>query len=193
MNLSSDFWNDLYHTDDAGWDMGKVSPSIKKYIDGLQDKTIPILIPGAGNSHEAEYIHSQGFENVVVLDFAPQPLENIKERVPTFPSEDLICSDFFDYKGQFDLIIEQTFFCALDKSLRAKYAQHMGALLKDPGKLVGVMFNETRKDDKPPFGGSVEEYVEIFSPYFSSIFMEHCYNSHPARDGREVWISLSKQ
>ncbi|MBL4623662.1 MAG: SAM-dependent methyltransferase [Flavobacteriales bacterium] len=191
MDLSSDFWNGLYHEDDTGWDMGVVSPSIKKYVNGLADKSISVLIPGAGNSHEAEYLHKLGFENVVVVDIAPQPLQNIKSRVPDFPENNLRCSDFFELIGKFDLIIEQTFFCAIDKTLRHNYARQVPTLLKDHGKLVGVLFNELRKDDKPPFGGNVEEYKFYFSPYFDRIAMDECYNSHPARMGREVWISLS--
>ena len=44
-----------------GWDLGEVSPPIKSYIDTLEDKNIRILIPGCGNTYEAEYLLEQGF------------------------------------------------------------------------------------------------------------------------------------
>ena len=44
LDLSSDFWNNRYLNDCAGWDMGEVSPPIKSYIDQLEDRDISILI-----------------------------------------------------------------------------------------------------------------------------------------------------
>ncbi len=105
---------------ETGWDLGAVSPPIKAYIDQLNDKNISILIPGAGNAYEAAYLFEQGFKNITVLDLAIKPLKNLKERVPDFPEHQLLHQNFFDHKGQYDLIIEQTFFCALDPSLRVK-------------------------------------------------------------------------
>ena len=45
-----------------------------------------------------------------MADLARLPLENIKYRVPEFPSSQLVHIIFFDIKMKFDFIIEQTFF-----------------------------------------------------------------------------------
>ena len=192
LDLSSDFWNNRYLNDCAGWDMGEVSPPIKSYIDQLEDRDISILIPGAGNSYEAEYLHKSGFKNVVVVDIAAEPLKNLVERLPTFPEANLFHLDFFEFSGKFDLIIEQTFFCAIDKSLRANYAEQISTLLNVDGKLVGLMFDAPLNIENPPFGGSTDEYKAYFSPYFKHVAMNNCYNSHPSRNGREVWINIEK-
>lgn len=192
LDLSSDFWNNRYLNDCAGWDMGEVSPPIKSYIDQLEDRDISILIPGAGNSYEAEYLHKSGFKNVVVVDIAAEPLKNLVERLPTFPEANLFHLDFFEFSGKFDLIIEQTFFCAIDKSLRANYAEQISTLLNVDGKLVGLMFDAPLNIENPPFGGSTDEYKAYFSPYFKHVAMNTCYNSHPSRNGREVWINIEK-
>jgi len=192
LDLSSDFWNNRYLNDQAGWDMGEISPPIKAYIDQIEDRDVSILIPGAGNSYEAEYLHKLGFKNVVVVDIANEPLKNLLGRVPTFPEANLLHVNFFELSGKFDLIIEQTFFCAIDISLRANYAEQISSLLNVNGKLVGLMFDASLNIETPPFGGSTDEYKAYFSPYFKLVVMGPCYNSHPSRNGREIWINLVK-
>ena len=57
------YWQNRYLENSTGWDLGDISPPIKAYIDQLNNKNIKILIPGAGNAHEAEYLHNQGFKS----------------------------------------------------------------------------------------------------------------------------------
>lgn len=192
MDLSSDFWNKRYLSDNTGWDIGEVSPPLKAYIDQIEDRDVSILIPGAGNSYEAEYLYKLGFKNVLVVDIAAEPLKNLSLRVPRFPESNMLHIDFFELSGKFDLIIEQTFFCAIDISLRAKYAKQMSSLLNLNGKLVGILFDAPLNIETPPFGGSTDEYKTYFSPYFNHLIMHPCLNSHPSRNGREIWINLVK-
>ncbi len=192
IDLSSSYWNKRYTHDDFTWDLGAVSTPLKVYIDKLKNKDLKILIPGAGNAYEAEYLHQLGFANVFVLDFALQPLQNIKARIPTFNQNHLIQQDFFEHTGQYDLIIEQTFFCAIDPALRKRYVVHMLELLKPGAKLSGVLFNDALNTDKPPFGGFLEEYEKLFFPAFHEICMEPCYNSIKPRAGRELFMILEK-
>ena len=114
MNFDEQYWTERYDAGKDGWDLGCISPPIKEYIDQLTNKDIKILIPGAGNSHEAEYIHNQGFTNLYVCDISNVPLDNLKERVTTFPIDNLIHGNFFEIQDKFDLVLEQTFFCALN-------------------------------------------------------------------------------
>lgn len=187
------YWNDRYLSEDTGWDVGYITTPVKEYIDGLKDKTIKILIPGAGNSYEAEYLFRNGFENVFVLDIAASPLNNLKKRVPGFPEDHLICKDFFELQGHYDLILEQTFFCAIDPALRKKYAEKMYDLLQPNGKLVGVLFDDKLNSDKPPYGGSKEEYISYFRSLFDIRYFEKCYNSILPRAGKELFITLEKK
>jgi len=192
MQLDEQYWQNRYLNKDTGWDIGCITSPLKEYIDHLTDQQLHILIPGAGNSYEAEYLWQKGFKNVYVADFASQPLENIKTRVPDFPSDQLLHKDFFQLEMKFDLILEQTFFCALNPSLRKNYAAKMHELLKPGGKLAGLLFNDTLNTDKPPFGGNKEEYISYFRPLFRIIHFEECYNSIAPRAGRELFIELEK-
>ncbi|MCW3072364.1 MAG: methyltransferase protein [Bacteroidetes bacterium] len=190
--LDEQYWTKRYREDDAGWDTGSITTPLKEYIDQLADKDISILIPGAGNAYEAEYLFNKGFSNVTVIDLSEEPLNNFKKRVPGFPQENLIMGDFFDHQSEYDLIIEQTFFCALNPSLRNRYAEKMHSLLKPGGKLVGLLFNDKLNDDKPPFGGSKDEYIPYFEKYFTFKTVEACYNSIKPRTGRELFINMVK-
>ncbi|QNM85158.1 methyltransferase domain-containing protein [Polaribacter pectinis] len=192
MNLSEDFWSNKYKTDKIGWDLGEVSPPLKAYFDQLENKEIKILIPGGGNSYEAEYLFNKGFKNVYVVDIAKSPLENIKKRIPNFPEAQLIHANFFEIEKTFDLVIEQTFFCAINPDLRPKYAAKMASIVKEKGKLVGLMFDAVLNEDHPPFGGNKAEYLTYFEPYFNSISMEPCYNSYPNRQGMEMFVKIEK-
>lgn len=189
--LDKDFWSDRYQTQNTAWDAGNITRPIKEYIDQLEDKKLKILIPGAGNSYEAEYLHKQGFDNVTVVDITQEPLDNLKQRCPGFPEEHLIQGDFFTLEDRYDLIIEQTFFCALNPSLRESYVQKMKALLKPEGKLMGVLFyNIFLEGNDPPFGATEQQYQEYFLPHFEVKHFAPCHNSIEPRQGAEWFICL---
>lgn len=192
MDLSASAWDNRYINNDIGWDLGIVSPPLKAYFDQLENKELKILIPGGGNSYEAEYLFKQGFKNVYVVDLSKTALNNLHNRIPELPNNQLINSDFFDVNDTFDLIIEQTFFCAIAPDLREKYAVKMKELLKPKGKLVGVMFNVPLNENRPPFGGNLEEYLKLFSSHFKIDILEKCYNSYKNRQGRELFVKLLK-
>jgi len=141
-------------------------------------------------SLSAEYLFNQGFSNVTIIDVAISPIHNLKTRVPSFPDKHLIHGDFFEHSGKYDLILEQTFFCAIDPSLRPDYVAKVKELLSDKGKLVGLLFNRTFENN-PPYGGDQKSYQSLFSQHFGDIYMEPCYNSIPARSGSELFISIS--
>ena len=192
IELSESFWNNKYLNDKTGWDLGEISNPLKEYFDQLKDKNLRILIPGGGNSYEAEYLFSLGFSNVFVVDIAEEPLKRIRNRVPSFPKENLIHADFFELENVFDLIIEQTFFCAINPELRSDYARKVSELLTEKGKLVGLLFDAQLNEDHPPFGGSKQEYKEYFTPYFT-VTMEPCCNSSESRQGMELFIKMIKK
>lgn len=193
MNLSEGFWVNKYKTNKIGWDLGDISPPLKAYFDQLENKELKILIPGGGNSYEAEYLFNKGFKNVFVIDIAKEPLDNLKKRVPDFPLLQLIKANFFEFNTAFDLIIEQTFFCAINPGLRVEYALKINDLLSEKGKLVGLLFDAKLNEDHPPFGGNKQEYNSYFEPYFNITKMEPCYNSYHNRKGMELFVVLQKK
>lgn len=193
MQFIEGYWNHRYLQGETGWDIGYVSTPLQAYFDQLTNKDLRILIPGGGNSYEAEYLFKQGFTNIYVLDISVIALQNFQKRVPDFPLEQLLHQDFFDLNERFDLIVEQTFFCALNPSERSRYVVKMHSLLKENGKLAGLLFNIPLFEDHPPFGGNEQEYRQLFSEYFSIDIMETAHNSIPKRAGNELFIKLQKK
>lgn len=190
--LDSNFWTNRYETGETQWDIGYASPALMAYMDGMP-LDAAILIPGAGNAYEAEALWRKGFKNVTVLDISNIPLENLKIRIPDFPEAQLVHGDFFAFEGQFDIILEQTFFCALHPSLREAYAQTMPRLLKPTGELAGLLFDAPMNADKPPFGGTRAEYVALFDKYMHVEEMETSQLSIPPRAGREVFFRAKRK
>ena len=191
--LDATYWDKRYETNETGWDTGAITEPLKAYIDQLTNKDLFILIPGAGNAYEAEYLFSQGFRNVFVCDLSLSPLQNLKNRCPNFPDEHLLHTDFFELKGKsFDVIVEQTFFCALDPSLRTNYFKKVKELLNPGGKLVGLLFDEPLNNEGPPFGGTREEYLIYFKDLLHLRVFEKAYNSIKPRMNRELFMILER-
>ncbi|GAB4375431.1 MAG: methyltransferase domain-containing protein [Salibacteraceae bacterium] len=191
--LNSDYWNQRWTEGKTGWDIGSPSTPLIEYFDQLKDKNLRILIPGAGNAWEAEYLHNKGFRQVYVVDIADEAISRFSQRVPSFNKDHIIKADFFELEGQYDLIVEQTFFCAITPAERRKYVLKAWSLLDENGKIVGVLFNDQFSHDGPPFGGTKEEYMTYFQPWFRARYFETAYNSIKPRAGRELFINLIKR
>jgi len=193
MTLSKAYWENRYKEQQLGWDIGVVSPPLQQYIDQLDSKTLKILLPGAGRGYEAAYLHNNGFNKVFVLDIAEQPLIEFSLKNPDFPKDHLIIGNFFDLQlTEFDLILEQTFFCALPPAFRPKYIQKMMELLKNNGVLAGLFFDFPLTEKGPPFGGSIQEYRELFNGHFKIKTLERSYNSINPRQGSELFFIFEK-
>ena len=191
--LNEHYWNNRYKNKDVAWDMGRVSPPLKEYFDQLTDKNCSILIPGCGNAYEADYLLQNGFKNITLIDISSLPVEKLKKKFAAFLNKEIniICGDFFTLHQTFDLIVEQTFFCALNPPLRINYVDKMSHLLKENAKLVGVFFNRIFEGG-PPFSGSKEEYQLLFKEKFEIKIMDECYNSIGPRRGLELFVMLQK-
>ncbi|MFK8045563.1 MAG: methyltransferase domain-containing protein [Crocinitomicaceae bacterium] len=187
--MKKEFWDSRWENNQIGWDLEQVSPPIKAYIDQLENKTIKILIPGCGNAYEAEYLYENGFKNVFIVEISNLAVQSFMNRYPAFPKNHIFNEDFFDFDEQFDMVLEQTFFCAIDPSRRNDYVKKMSQLLKPQGKVVGVLFNRNFPEG-PPFGGNAKEYKERFEKFFTIKTIEECYNSIQPRQGSEVFINL---
>lgn len=193
MELNANFWDNRYKENTTGWDLGQVSPPLKAYIDQLDDKNSSILIPGCGNCYEAEYLIQKGFSSITLIDLSPTLMEQLRERFRNNVGVKIITGDFFNHSGKYDLIFEQTFFCAINPALRKQYVSKMAELLNQSGRLVGLLFSREFENDGPPFGGSEKEYRILFESHFNDITFEHCYNSFPARMDTELFVNLRKK
>lgn len=187
-----EYWEQRWKESQTGWDIGYPSTPIKEYFEQVNNKDIKILIPGCGNAWEGELLNSMGFTQVYMIDNAPTAVQHIKDRIPQLPEDRIILGDFFELEEQFDIIVEQTFFCALNPEKRMDYAMKAHELLKPGGKLVGLLFDCHFGNPHPPFGGTKQEYLTYFEAMFDIEVMDRAYNSIKPRLGRELFVRLRK-
>jgi SAM-dependent methyltransferase len=190
--LDKNYWDSRYQTEQTGWDLGTASGPIRHYIDQISDKDLRILIPGCGNAYEAEYLSEQGFSNITLIDISPSLVQQLRNKFEGRQEINVIEGDFFEHQGEYDLILEQTFMCALDPKMREAYVKKMHSLLSENGKLAGLLFGVHFEKAGPPFGGSISEYELLFSNYFKIQTMEKAYNSVKPREGNELFIIFNK-
>ena len=193
MKFSKEYWEDKWEKGNTNWDLGYPAPALVKYFDQILDKNLKILIPGAGNAYEAEYLWRNGFKNVFSNEIAKAPVMKFQERVNDFPQNQIITENFFQHKDQYDLIIEHTFFTAISPNMREQYARKIYELLKPQGKMLGLLFSVEFDYEGPPYGGTEDLYRNLFEPLFEIIILENARNSIKPRDERELFIVLRKR
>jgi len=190
--LDQHYWENRHQLGSTPWHLNQVSPPLKSYFDQLKDTSLRILIPGAGHAHETLYLVENGFDNITVCDISLTAIQKMQNQLSQYNNIEFINDDFFCLQGTYDLIIEQTFFCALDPKFRKKYVKKMSELLSKSGTLVGVLFASHFTHPGPPFGGDINEYKSLFDIELHIHRMEICINSHPSRQNNEIFFICKK-
>jgi SAM-dependent methyltransferase len=193
-SLDKSYWQSRYINAQTGWDVGAATPPLSEYIRQLENKEIDILIPGCGHAWEADVLLEQGFHNLTLLDVAEEPLETAQNRFSAkgFTEPLSIVGDFFALELSFDLVLEQTFFCALQPTLRQAYVDKMWEILKPGGKLAGLVFSVEFPFDGPPFGAVPHEYEKLFAGKFELLTFSPAHNSIAPRKGNEHFLIARK-
>lgn len=193
MKLDAQYWEDRYHQQNTPWDIGYPSPPLVHYLKQHAQPQDRILIPGAGHAYEAAWLHQQGYSNVYVCDWAPSAFDILREKAPDFPEAQLLVADFFELGLEVDLILEQTFFCAIDPDRRAAYARQASQLLSPGGKVAGLLFIHPLERGGPPFGGTTASYRTLFEAHFKILQLATAQDSIQPRAGNEVFFELQKK
>lgn len=189
---TKEFWNARWQQQQTGWDIGHAAPALTRFTDAFSSKDGAVLIPGCGNAYEAQHMLDTGFTNLTLIDIAPVLVQRLQAQFRDKPQIQVICGDFFELQGRYDLILEQTFFCALTPDLRPHYVQKMHELLAPDGILTGLLFDRGFEQG-PPFGGHKAEYERLFHPYFAILEMDTCLQSIEPRQGSELFFRVKKK
>lgn len=190
--FDANYWNARYEKNETGWDIGNSSSPLKLIIDSIENKNSAILIPGAGNAYEADYLLEKNFNNITILDIAPKVIQKLKIKYQNVPGIKIVEEDFFTHNNKYDIILEQTFFCAISPTLRINYVNKMYELLNERGLLTGILFNKEFVGG-PPFSGNIVEYENLFSKKFNIKQLEKCNHSIKPRENSEVIFSFQKK
>lgn len=189
--LDDQYWDAQWKSNTTGWDLGEPAPPLVTLIDRLENKNASILIPGCGSAYEAQYLIERGFTDITLIDISQTACDKLDDKFSENAQVKILCKDFFSHNERYDVIIEQTFFCALPPTLRQRYVWKMHQLLNENGVLAGLLFNRTF-EASPPFGGSREEYEKLFQASFDIQKMETAPNSVTPRANTELSFYFKK-
>jgi SAM-dependent methyltransferase len=168
------------------FDVGGVSGALASYLKRAPrpPEGSAALVPGCGRAYDALALARHGFDRVVAVDIAPTAvraamsfLEDeadgydedlgiyyIQIKGTRFTKIEVYEVDFFDVPDKFDFIWDCTFLCALDPSLREKWATKQKALLDENGTLLSCIFPICEKVGGPPYALSVPLVTELLKP-----------------------------
>lgn len=191
-DFSDAYWDQRYRQADTPWDLGEASPTLMYLTERYAQIDSRILIPGGGRGYDLYELHRRGFHHAAALDWSIEAIRLAQRRFPEL-ADKLIHADFFEHEGIYDLILEQTFFCALPPNRRSDYVDQMASLLKRGGILAGVWFVFPLTEQGPPFGGSPVEYRHLMTGQFDFLRFERCRYSVPERWGNEWLIVVQRK
>jgi methyl halide transferase len=189
--ITASDWNERYLNQDTPWDLASPTPEFERLLEsGRLPKKGRVLVPGGGRGHDAILFAQKGYE-VDLVDFAPAALEAAlitasQKKATIFAyRQDFFALPSLAYHHNYDILLEYTFFCAIDPSLRMKYAEAAASMLRPGGWLVGLFFPLASDKPGPPFVVSRKEIESVFAPYFEMEFEEPRSSVKP-RAGREI-------
>lgn len=186
------FWEGRYASADTGWDLGAPSPPfVRLHQDGVI-APCRVAVPGCGSGWEVAWLARAGYR-VTGIDFAPGAIAAAGRRLGADGvAAELLHADLFHLParldGAFDLVLEQTCFCAIAPARRADYVTAVGRLLRPGGRLV-ALFYACNGDDGPPFTTSPDEVRALFSGVFDITSLAVTPHSHARRLGQE-WLGV---
>ena len=189
-------WKRHYDKDDLGWDLGQVAPP---FLNLFESKTIfpgKTLVPGCGRGHEVIFLAENGFE-VTAVDYSSGAVNYLKS---TVQERKLKCKilhmNFFAidsaHNGVYDLLIEQTFFCAISPEQRPSYVSTVARALKQGGMLAGLFYH-TGEEGGPPFNTTREDILKHFSDSFKIQQLSKSEDSAEQRKNKEWLVILVKK
>lgn len=194
-------WDAWYRAGETPWDKGSAAPPLLEIIE-RHGKSLwgngPVLVPGCGFGHDVRALAALGIP-VTGLDLSETAAE--KARIlPKAGDETYEVGDFLDPAWsvgiKFSAIWEHTCFCAIDPSLREKYAASAAAVLDAGSVLAGVFYltpnDPGEENDGPPFNVSIAELDGYFSQWFERIDGWVPQKTYPSREGRE-WVGIYRK
>lgn len=185
-------WNDRYAEGSTGWDLGEAPPVVRRvsrdavraHDGGDGASALRVLVPGCGRGHDA-IGWAQAGATATGLDFAPLALDaarGLSERAGLPVS--WVLGDVFELPealvGVFDVVWEQTCFCAIDPGQRRAYAESMTRALAPGGVLLGLFWRHGREGG-PPFNVTPEHVARAFEGLMTLESVEEVPDSVPTR------------
>ena len=194
------FWQALYDTNDTRFDLRGPSTPFTDWLDAAQPRPGRAIVPGCGRGHDVVELARRGWEAIGV-DFAPTAIADgrigalvagVAERA-RFVEEDVFGLGP-QHDQSFDLLFEQTCYCAIEAHRRDEYARLAARLVKPGGVLAFVVFPVDGRTGGPPFNIGVDEVPLRFAASFDLVSIGPPPRaSAPARTGKELFAVFRRK
>lgn len=179
---TSEGWEGRYQQGDTPWDLGAPPPALVTVI-AAETPPLRVIVPGAGFGHDA-IAWAQAGHHVTLVDIAPTAITGARRLAQAAGVElTLLEADIFalpDADGAFDLVWEQTCFCAIGLEQRSAYAQQAARWLAPGGRMIALLWNHGAEGG-PPFDVTPEDARAAFAPHFDIESLEPVVESAPQR------------
>ena len=159
------------------FDADRVEPALVALMERRALPTGRALVPGCGRGYSLVQL-ATAERSALGLDIAPTGVaaarEYLAEAVGGSELEAQVSvqeADFFSEElvptlGQFDVVYDCTFLCAIQPDMRKAWAEQMSKLLSAEGELVTLIFpNGPLGSTGPPFTINVELATSLLTPH----------------------------
>lgn len=190
------FWSQIYQQETPKWDLGKPAPALVDMLPRLKLPKSRVLVLGCGLGHDAAFFAENGHV-VTAVDMSPDAIKGARSLyADRYPQITWIEADLFklshEHHQAYDLVFEQTCYCAINPTLRDELILKWRQFLANQGHLLGVFFAMEKKQG-PPFGGTEWELRERLKKHFQFIFWGRWNKSIDRRNGKELLIYAVKK
>jgi SAM-dependent methyltransferase len=150
------WWDERYETGDTRWDGAGAHPLLDSLIPPLKITRCRVLVLGCGAGHDAAWWERQG-HIVTGVDFSQEAIDRARAQYGERDSLKWVQADAFklpkDWSSRFDIIFENTMFCAIPPARREELVRTWWRLLTPRGRVIGLAL-VMDKLSGPPYGSS---------------------------------------
>ena len=166
------------------WDAGGVPPKLAQWL----EKKLParVLVPGCGSGYEVRLFAERGHD-VLGIDFSDAAIEAAQRELGPLSGR-VRKADFFQLAGEFDLVYERAFLCALPRTRWPDWGRRMAELAGRGGELAGFFYLDDNQRG-PPFGTSRPALRAMLEGAFELVADEPVPpdESIPVFQRKEIW------
>lgn len=197
-----DFWQQRFERRETPWDRGGPGPQIAAWLAaGVLAPGQRVLVPGCGSGHDVLALAQAGCE-VTALDFATAALALTRNRLGAAgQAATMVQADALQWQpGEaFDVVYEQTCWCAMHPDLWAAYASQLQRWLRPGGRLLLLAMQcrregvEVGRIEGPPYHMDIHA-VRALAPEAAWQWPKPPYPAVPHPSGwRELALVLTRR
>jgi hypothetical protein len=193
-------WEAKYLAGTTMWDHGLAAPPLVDLLAALTPDELPAgpaLIPGCGAGYDVVAIAETG-RVAVGLDIAPSAVVRFEahraSRNVDATRAKILLEDFFAHSPaeRYAFVWDYTFLCAIDPSLRTRWAAKIDELVAPGGQIATLIYPAVSAEEKPdgmgpPFRLNVDDVRALLEPRWEA-FVVTPVVGHESRRGKE-WLA----